>query len=117
MPFILLVETMTSGTMIPRVTTRYVVPKVYLLLPIFLTPTENSFKHITSLLLFVIAVYSAVYGVSYAYLLHHLANILAAWLVGVYFFSSGFPVRRLWRILEGDDLSSDVGGSHVKKKP
>lgn len=99
MPFILLVETMTSGAMIPRVTTW--------------------FKHVTSMLFFSIAVYSAVYGVSYAYLLHHLANILSAWLMGIYFFSSGFSIRRLWRILEGDDFvsSSEPGGSHIKKKP
>lgn len=81
--------------------------------------TEYSFKHVTSMLCFSIAVYSAVYGVSYAYLLHHLSNILSAWLVGIYFFSSGFSLRRLWRILEGDDAPSipEPGGSHVKKKP
>ncbi|EAW11964.1 GPI inositol-deacylase [Aspergillus clavatus NRRL 1] len=100
MPFILLVETMTSGTMIPRVTTRL--------------------KHVTSMILFIMAIYSAVYGVSYAYLLHHLANFLAAWLVIIYFFSSGFSFRRLWRILEGDDVGhsiSELGGGHQKKKP
>ncbi|KAF4239134.1 hypothetical protein CNMCM8980_003991 [Aspergillus fumigatiaffinis] len=100
MPFILLVETMTSGAMIPRVTTRL--------------------KHVTSTILFAIAVYSAVYGVSYAYLLHHLANILAAWFVVIYFFSSGVSLRRLWCILEGDDAThgmSEPGGSHQKKKP
>lgn len=78
------------------------------------------FKHITSIILFSIAIYSAVYGVSYAYLLHHLANIFSAWLIGIYIFSSGFSVRRLWRILEGEELSSgisEVGGSHIKKKP
>ncbi|KAL2002209.1 hypothetical protein VTN02DRAFT_432 [Thermoascus thermophilus] len=100
MPFILLVETMTSGAMIPRVTTR--------------------FKHLTSILFFFIAVYSAIYGVTYAYLLHHLVNLVAAWLVGIYFFSSNFSLRRLCRILEGDDLGngvSEAGGSHMKKKP
>lgn len=98
MPFILLVETMTSGTMIPRVPTRL--------------------KHVTSLLLFAIATYSAIYGVSYAYLLHHLANIFAAWLVCIYFFSNGIPVRKLWRILEGDDFChTEEEGSHIKKKP
>ncbi|KAB8234091.1 GPI inositol-deacylase [Aspergillus alliaceus] len=98
MPFVLLVEAMTTGTMIPRVTTR--------------------FKHVTSILFFFIAIYSAIYGVSYAYLLHHLTNILAAWLVGIYFSASGFSISRLWRILEGDDaVQAPTSGSHTKKKP
>ncbi|PWY90763.1 GPI inositol-deacylase [Aspergillus heteromorphus CBS 117.55] len=99
MPFLLLVEAMTTGTMIPRINSRL--------------------KNITSLLLFALAIYSAVYGVSYAYLLHHLTNIFAAWLVGVYLFSSGFSLRRLWRILEGSDeaTSTPEPGSHTKKKP
>ncbi|RAH71835.1 GPI inositol-deacylase [Aspergillus aculeatinus CBS 121060] len=99
MPFILLVEAMTTGTMIPRVTTRL--------------------KNITSVLLFAIAVYSAVYGVSYAYLLHHLTNILAGWLVVIYLFGSGFSIRRLWRLVDGDEgtPASAEAGSHMKKKP
>jgi hypothetical protein len=58
--------------------------------------------------------------VSYAYLLHHIANIVAAWLVGIYFFSSGLSLNSLHRILEGEDVGtavSEAGGSHVKKKP
>ncbi|KAE8330127.1 GPI inositol-deacylase [Aspergillus sergii] len=98
MPFVLLVEAMTTGTMIPRVTTR--------------------FKHVTSMLFFFIAIYSAIYGVSYAYLLHHLTNILAAWLVGIYFSASGFSLSRLWRVLEGDEaVQNPASGSHTKKKP
>lgn len=80
----------------------------------------------TSMILFTLAVYAAIYGVSYAYLLHHLANLLAAWLVIVYFFSSGFSIRRFfWRTIEGPDESDVVGGGgdhplhrhHVKKQP
>ncbi|PLB46066.1 negative regulator of COPII vesicle formation [Aspergillus steynii IBT 23096] len=99
MPFILLVEAMTTGTMIPRVTSRL--------------------KHLTYMLFFSIAIYSAVYGVSYAYLLHHLANIFAAWLVGIYLFSSGFSIRRLWRVLEGDEVTQTTSEprSYMKKKP
>ncbi|OJI81783.1 hypothetical protein ASPTUDRAFT_733556 [Aspergillus tubingensis CBS 134.48] len=99
MPFILLVEAMTTGTMVPRVSSRL--------------------KNVTSLILFALAIYSAVYGVSYGYLLHHLTNLFAAWLVGIYLFSSGFSPRRLWRILEGDDTNSSAepGSSHMKKKP
>lgn len=69
------------------------------------------------MLFFSIAIYSAVYGVSYAYLLHHLANILAAWLVGIYVFSSGFSIRRLWRALEGDEVTTSEPRSYMKKKP
>ncbi|KAJ5974381.1 hypothetical protein N7481_011591 [Penicillium waksmanii] len=83
MPFLLLVETMTSGAMIPRITTR--------------------FKHVTSTIFFAIAMYSAVYGVTYAYLLHHLANLLAAWFVGIYLVGNNFSPRRLWRIIDGDE--------------
>ena len=100
MPFIVLVETTTGGAMIPRVTTR--------------------FKHVTSVILFSIAVYSAVYGVSYAYLLHQLANLFSVWLICIYFSNSGFSVHRFWRVLEGEDVPSgvsEIGGSHIKKKP
>ncbi|KAL2847271.1 PGAP1-like protein-domain-containing protein [Aspergillus pseudodeflectus] len=99
MPFILLVETMTTGSMVPRVTTRL--------------------RHITSILFFSIATYSAVYGVSYAYLLHHLVNILAGWLVSIYLFRSGFSLRRFWKIVEGEEgtPNSPEAGSHTKKKP
>ncbi|KAJ5495472.1 GPI inositol-deacylase [Penicillium diatomitis] len=96
MPFLLLVETMTSGTMIPRITTRL--------------------RHVTSVIFFAIAIYSAVYGVTYAYLLHHMANLLAAWFVGIYLVGSGFSPRRLWRIID-DDEAPDISGKHVKKKP
>ncbi|KAJ5728226.1 hypothetical protein N7493_004556 [Penicillium malachiteum] len=97
MPFLLLVETMTSGAMIPRITTR--------------------FKHVTSIIFFAIAMYSAVYGVTYAYLLHQLANLLAAWLVGIYLVGNNFSPRRLWRIIDGDELPSEPGSRHLKKKP
>ncbi|KAJ5603211.1 hypothetical protein N7537_006167 [Penicillium hordei] len=97
MPFLILVETMTSGAMIPRITTR--------------------FRHVTSMIFFAIAIYSAIYGVSYAYLLHHLANLLAAWFVGIYLFGNNFSPRRLWRIIDGDEPPSETGSSHVKKKP
>lgn len=70
------------------------------------------------MLFFFIAIYSAIYGVSYAYLLHHLTNILAAWLVGIYFSASGFSLSRLWRVLEGDEaVQNPASGSHTKKKP
>ena len=92
MPFILLIETLSTGRMVPRVTT--------------------SIRYVTNILLFGLAVYAAVYGVTFAYLLHHLANILCAWLVSLHLSTSSFSLSRLSRILDG------VGPeSHVKKRP
>ncbi|KAL8711011.1 MAG: hypothetical protein Q9225_007188 [Loekoesia sp. 1 TL-2023] len=93
MPFVLLVETLTSGKMIPRVSTRL--------------------THVTNVLFFTLAVYAAVYGVSYAYLLHHLVNGVAAWLVALHFSGSNLSLSGLTRILDGNE---DDGG-HVKKRP
>ncbi|KAF2860451.1 GPI inositol-deacylase-like protein [Piedraia hortae CBS 480.64] len=62
-PFVLLVEEMGRGRMVRRVTSRYV--------------------FITNVLIFLLALYAAVYGVTYAYRLHHGVNLLCAWLWGV----------------------------------
>ncbi|KAF1976516.1 PGAP1-domain-containing protein [Bimuria novae-zelandiae CBS 107.79] len=83
MPFILLVETLSTGRMIPRV--------------------QSRFSMVTNILLFSIGAYAAVYGVTYAYVLHHLANILCAWLVVVHFDVSSLSVKRISNILEPDD--------------
>ena len=68
---------------------------------------------------FVLAAYAAVYGVTYAYLLHHLVNIISAWLVAIHF-SSGdvslsFP--DLNQILEGGVSEKEDGERDVKKRP
>ncbi|MCJ1459906.1 GPI inositol deacylase [Mycoblastus sanguinarius] len=96
MPYLILVETLTCGKMIPRVTSRV--------------------RYITNVLLFSLAVYAAVYGVTYAYLLHHLVNFLCAWLVAVHFSSSEVSLQGLIQILEGGvgDDGDDKGG---KKMP
>jgi hypothetical protein len=82
MPFIVLVETMTTGKMIPRVGSRL--------------------KHVTSLLLFCMAVYGAVYGVSYAYTLHYLANLLAFWLAIVHSTADSWSLEGLSHLYTGD---------------
>ncbi len=83
MPFVVLVEALTTGSMIPRVGSRL--------------------RHVTSLVLFCIAVYAAVYGVSYAYTLHYLANLLALWLAVVHSSSDSWSlVAGLGGLLEGD---------------
>ncbi|KAK1237843.1 hypothetical protein MKX07_003679 [Trichoderma sp. CBMAI-0711] len=61
MPFILLVENLTTGKMVPQITC--------------------GFRHITSGLLFGTALCAAIYGVSRAYMLHYLVNVVAGWLV------------------------------------
>ncbi|KAI9824422.1 MAG: GPI inositol deacylase [Thelocarpon impressellum] len=94
MPLILLVETLTGGKMIPRVTTRT--------------------RFITNTLLFLLATYAAVYGATYAYLLHHLVNAIAAWLVAVHLSatsSSKLSLANLNQILEGSGGADDDGAS------
>ncbi len=59
MPYLILVETLTCGKMILRVTSRA--------------------RHVTNAIFFVLAAYAAVYGVTYAYMLHHLVNLACGW--------------------------------------
>jgi hypothetical protein len=82
MPFIVLVETLTAGKMIPRVVSRL--------------------KHVTSMLLFCTAVYAAVYGVSYAFTLHYLANLLALWLAVVHSSSDSWSLEGLSHLYTED---------------
>lgn len=65
-PFILLVETLSSGMMVPSI---------------------RSFRWATNLMFFALAVYAALYGMTYAYRLHYIANIIALWLVLLHFAS------------------------------
>ncbi|KAF2821125.1 GPI inositol-deacylase [Ophiobolus disseminans] len=92
MPFILLVETLSTGRMIPRA-----------------RPGVSLF---TNAFLFSIGAYAAVYGVTYAYVLHYLANILCAWLVAIHFDVSNLSVKSLGGIAEPMGTESDV-----KKRP
>jgi GPI inositol-deacylase len=96
MPFILLVETLTSGTMIPRITTKA--------------------RHLTNVIFFSLAVFTAMYGVTYAYMLHQLVNLVALWLVIVHFaYQNGSSFSGLKGLLEGDDDSDVI--TDVKKMP
>jgi hypothetical protein len=92
MPFILLVETQSTGRMIPRVRSR--------------------FRFVTNLLLVAIAVYAAMYGVSYAYVLHQLANLLCAWLVAIHFDTSSVSVQKITKMIQTMDPDGQV-----KKQP
>jgi glycosylphosphatidylinositol deacylase len=63
-------------------------------------------KYVTSFLLLGLGAYSAVYGVTYAYRLHHLVNILAAWLVAIHFSRTRPTVAGILEIFMDD---SDEG--------
>jgi pimeloyl-ACP methyl ester carboxylesterase len=82
MPFIVLVETMTTGSMIPPICSRL--------------------KHVTSVLLFGIAFYAAVYGVSYAYTLHYLVNLVAFWLAILHTTSDSWSLSGLSHLYSGN---------------
>lgn len=73
----------------------------------------TSIRYITNLLFFFLALYSAAYGVTYAYLLHHLVNFVSAWLVAIHFSGSDFSLAGLTQILEGSDEDS----GDIKKRP
>jgi len=80
MPFILLVENLTTGKMVPQV--------------------GRLFGYVTSLLLFATALYAAMYGISHAYMLHYLVNIIAAWLVVLHSTKDPFSLSGLGAIFE-----------------
>ncbi|KAH7385541.1 PGAP1-like protein-domain-containing protein [Phaeosphaeria sp. MPI-PUGE-AT-0046c] len=91
-PFILLVETLSTGRMIPRV--------------------GPGLALCTNVFLFGIGAYAAVYGVTYAYVLHHLANILCAWLVTIH-----FDVSRLTTTVTSDMDRPGMIVGEMKKHP
>jgi glycosylphosphatidylinositol deacylase len=96
MPYLILVETLTCGKMIPQVTSRA--------------------RYITHVLFFFMAVYGAVYGVTYAYGMHHIANGVCAWLVAVHFSNSEFNLQGVKQLLEGVG-GDDVDERGAKKRP
>ena len=82
MPFILLVENLTTGRMVPQIT--------------------SGLRHVTSVLLFGTALCAAVYGVSHAYILHYLVNVVAAWLVVLHSSSDSWSLTSLGAMFEGN---------------
>lgn len=75
--YILLVEVVSTNNMIPRVTSRQV-PILPLMIDSMLT--FNRIRFLTNTLMFALALYAAVYGVTYAYRMHYLVNALCCWL-------------------------------------
>jgi hypothetical protein len=80
--FILLVENLATGKMMPRVTSRL--------------------RHVTTTLFLGTAIYAAVYGVSRAYMLHHLVHITTSWLVLVHFASDTWSMVGLRTMFRGN---------------
>ncbi|KIW08660.1 hypothetical protein, variant [Verruconis gallopava] len=93
MPYILLVETLSTGRMISRV--------------------KSPLRIITQLLLLTLAGCAALYGVSYAYYLHHVVNVFCAWLVALHWTSSSFSLH--YRLRDVIDVSEPA--SKTKKRP
>lgn len=71
---------------------------------------SSSLRIVTNLLLFALAIYAAVYGVTYAYVLHQLVNGLCAWLAIIHFSNSPISPARLSEV-------SWRSQGHVKKRP
>jgi GPI inositol-deacylase len=69
----------------------------------------------TNLLFFVLAVYAAVFGMTYAYRLHHIANIVALWLVILHF--SHIPGLTFCGIKDMFENDTEFDSTDVKKMP
>ncbi|KAK5135682.1 hypothetical protein LTR08_004983 [Meristemomyces frigidus] len=91
LPYILLVETMSTGNMVPRMTGRA--------------------RYITNISMFGFALYTAVYGMTYAYRLHHMVNALCAWLLMMHASTGPLSLAKLAQYRAGGE------GSNVKKRP
>lgn len=95
MPFILLVETLASGKMVPRQRVLPQTEKKGAASPASAVAVGRFSKYLglaqadalcfffrwaTNVLFFGLAVYAAFYGMTYAYRLHYIANVIALWL-------------------------------------
>jgi len=115
MPFILLVELLSTGAMVPRPSTS-----------LTNNGREGGSKGLarlkgpamglfTNVCLFSIAVFAAVYGVTYAYLLHQAVNGLCAWLMIVHIFGAGTTLAGQGSTGGGGLVGDAVMGAGVGK--
>ena len=76
-------------------------------------------RHVTDLSFFGLAVYAAVYGISYAYMLHHIVNGVCAWLVAVHVWGNGgVDFKGVRDVLEGGaSEEGDVKEAAVRNVP
>jgi asparagine N-glycosylation enzyme membrane subunit Stt3 len=75
-------------------------------------PMQSRLRYVTSTILLVLAFYAALYGVSYAYTLHQVADIFCAWLVLVLWFTGSWELEKM--------IGNVVSGSEEarnKKRP
>jgi hypothetical protein len=61
--------------------------------------------------MFALALYAAIYGVSYAYRLHYLVNVLLAWLFIIHLSTGPLSLARLSQYFPG------IAGHTPKKRP
>ena len=118
MPFVLLVETCAANVAhltpaspaVASTNSSSLITPAGGMIPRF----TSNLKHITSTLLFGLGLYSAIYGVTYAYKLHWFADFIAAWLFSMHFFFGGKEhgvavygvrsgLRRLSDVFDGRD--------------
>ncbi|KAI1099900.1 PGAP1-domain-containing protein [Jackrogersella minutella] len=92
LPFIILVETLTTGKMVPPLTSRL--------------------RHLTNIIFFGIAIYAAIYGVSHAYMLHYLVNLVAAWLVAIHSTSDSWTLAGISSMFEGEPAEDHKQGKN-----
>ena len=113
LPFILLVETQSTGTIVPRVTSRYVPfqPSHCTQTALVLTQSPRSIRYFTNTFMFALALYAAIYGVSHAYRLHYLVNALCAWLCVLHLSDGPVSLARLAK------LNLIPWKRHTKKRP
>ena len=83
-------------------------------------------RFLTNILLFVLSLYAAVYGVTYAYLLHHIVNIICAWLLVIHLSIRGVSLFTIDRYFGSKVVSGVISGGvgakmessrHLKKRP
>lgn len=68
----------------------------------------------TNILFFSFALYAAVYGVTYAYRLHHMVNALCGWLLLIHMSNGPLSLARLSQYLP---RTRSKGRANFKKRP
>lgn len=79
----------------------------------------HSIRFFSNILIFSLALYAAIYGVSYAYRLHYLVNALFAWLFFIHLSVGPLSLARLTRSYSRSNAQPAPGsvGKTTKKRP
>ncbi len=75
----------------------------------------HSVRFLTNTIMFALALYAAIYGVTYAYRLHYIVNALCAWLFLLHLSNGPFSLARLGPIVPS--IFSLGCGRSTKKRP